>query len=218
MANVFLLITGVAITSPLLAGPLSFGVEGGADFSNVDKAVTLNTLLASQGFQTTGFTSIAGFTGGAFGEWQFQSSFSLRAEVFYSMKGTQIKTISPLGYSQEVANWDYLEIPVVIRYQLPLDWGIKPSLFVGASYGTLLQAQQTTTSNSLPTIVNNSSSGFNPSDFNFVGGIEADWEQWLLNIRYSLGLSQIYTGNENGVPYTSAHNITLTILAGYRIW
>jgi hypothetical protein len=109
---------------------------------------------------SSGYSSRVAPFFGAFAERSFTPDFSVRAELNYAAQGGKRQGLQPLQDASQfpvppgttlyasfktVAKLDYLEIPVLARYQL----GFLPGLFVnGGPYAGLLLAATTETSGS----------------------------------------------------------------------
>lgn len=108
-----LALTALALTATSAAAQkkTSVGFLGGADFTDVS-----NTDSAS-------FTSSTGFAGGFFVAIPVAKSLMVEPELFYANKGGGIED------SKASLNLNYIEIPVLLRYEFSQDGG--PFAYVG---------------------------------------------------------------------------------------
>lgn len=98
-----------------------FGLKAGVNISNLN------------GSDAGDLDSRTGFLGGAFFAYDFNDMFSIQPEAFYSMKGAK-QTVTILGETiTGTYKLDYIEIPVLIKLNIPLKGGstVKPSIFAG---------------------------------------------------------------------------------------
>lgn len=167
------------------AQTFDLGLEAGANFSSfIGSDVTSYAGAAS--------SNKMGFVGGGFLSLNFGSSFAIRPEILYEQKGTAIQGTST------TAELDYIEIPVLLKLSLgsPV---VNPGILLGPSFSFNTVA---TVSNG--GTINNVSS----SDIGIMGGIEIDFDKFLVSGRYELGLQNIQQN-------VNVQNGTFTALVGY---
>jgi hypothetical protein len=163
---VFFLFSGLA-TMPVAAQNFNFGVEAGANASN----------LIGSGMTAISpslLTSKLGFVGGAYLCLNFGSSFAIRPEVLYEQKGQSFNGTSSTD------ELDYIEVPVLLKFSLGTP-GINPGILLGPAFSWNMLAQEAGT-----TISN-----LNTSDIGIIGGLEVDIDKFLISGRYELGLQDI---------------------------
>lgn len=94
-----------------------FGLKSGLNISSIhgDDAGDLDSKL--------------GFTAGFLLSYQTKSIFILQPEISYTMKGAT-KKIGPVSFTLA---YDYVEIPILFKFAIPLDDSpnLKPSVFAG---------------------------------------------------------------------------------------
>ncbi len=113
------------LQASLMDGNAGAGLKAGLNFARF-------TGEDSQGAETRTAFMVGGFLNLAFDEY-----VSLRPEVYYSQKGTDISDDSLSG-SYEL---NYIEIPVLLVYNIPTKaTGIAPYIFTGPSVGINLSA------------------------------------------------------------------------------
>lgn len=101
---------------PVFGQSLGLGVEGGANFANLN-GKDVNSYVASR----------LGFVGGGFLHWGLTQALSLQPEVLYAQKGAKTSDGS-LSYQL-----DYVEIPVLLEISLGLPV-IGPGILIGPSF------------------------------------------------------------------------------------
>ncbi len=147
--------------------PVQFGLEAGANFSNI-----IGSDVSSL---ATDNTNRLGFIGGGYLSLNLSPSFAIRPEVLYEQKGV---AISGTSNSDEL---DYIEVPVLLKIGLgtPI---ISPNILIGPSFSwnTLAKASD-----------GSSISGITQSDIGLVGGVEIDIDKFNISGRYELGLENI---------------------------
>ena len=179
-----------ALTVAVLAGSASaqtfnLGLEAGANFSNFIGGDTSSYLSGAS-------NNRLGFVGGGFLSLNFGTSFSIRPEILYEQKGTAVQGTTT------TAELDYIEIPVLVKLSLGTPV-INPAILLGPSFNWNT-ASSVSTGGSL--------SNVNSSDIGIMGGLEFDFDKFLISGRYELGLQNIQQN-------VNVQNGTITLLAGY---
>jgi hypothetical protein len=124
----------IAVFSTILfsfAEGVSFGIKAGMNIANF------------HGDHAIGFDSKIGYSGGGFFTIGLNNAFAIQPEVLYTQKGARYEIIRPQGYLVEgTVIYDYLEIPVLFKYMLPVKSGVKPNLFVGPYFAVNVNAKE----------------------------------------------------------------------------
>ncbi len=177
---VFALIVLLAGTSQAQVG---FGLTGGVNFANVGGADVSYSPK-----------SLTGFAGGVYLDLGVPFLISVQPEVLYSMKGYKTdQSITFLGSTfavKSTVNLNYVEIPVLIKYSLPVPV-LKPTLFVGPSMGILLNAKAKVEITGQPaqdTTITSSTTG---TDWGVVFGASAHLAIVTVSARYTMGLTTL---------------------------
>lgn len=184
LKNLFLglaLLTLAAGTA--FAQSFNLGIEAGANASNL-----VGSDVSKVG---SSLSSKLGFVGGGFLCLNFGNSFGIRPEVLYEQKGTAFSG------STSTTELDYIEIPVLLKFGLGTPM-FNPAILLGPAFSWNMLAQSGGTN----------LSGINSSDIGLIGGVELDFDKFLVSGRYELGLQNVQNG-------TNAQNGTLTFLVGY---
>src|SRR6185312_11589633 len=101
------LLAGLSLATAASAQSLQFGVKAGANFSNVN----------GDGLQGTSTSSLVGINGGVYLGLGFTDNLSLQPELVYSMQGFK-EPDGNGGTATQTEN--YLNIPVLLKYKLPV--------------------------------------------------------------------------------------------------
>ncbi len=173
--GIVLLLTGIGISN-LYAQKFIGGISAGLASSQID----------GDGYM--GFNK-AGITGGGFVNSTFKSEWAWQFELLYVEKGS-IKPIHPGkgDYSYRKIALRYIEIPLLIKYHLPLSFKdslgkIKVNIipFAGLSFGRLFYTREGDEYGDILIL-----GPFHKNEYAFQGGIEyALTRKFSLNIRYS---------------------------------
>lgn len=115
--------------APLFAEGILFGVKGGLNMTDVtgDDAPEASMKM--------------GFGGGIFFNYAFTELFAVQVEGLYMMKGaTEDVTEEDLTFE---ASWNinYIEIPLLLKVNIPTEGKIKPAIFAGPTFGFLMSAE-----------------------------------------------------------------------------
>lgn len=208
------LVFSLGFTAPLFAGPVGLGIRGGGVLSSV------TGLPSYASYLHTDF--VPGFGAGAFLEFGLNDFLSLQPEAGYIRKGfseniSGIYVIDPYGNIVGSADgtytlhFDYLEFPLLVKAHKSLGPGVSGSLCMGPSLGILLGASEDYSSSSFGS-GSAPVTGFSSTDFSWMFGAGIELGQFLLDLRYDLGL----TGIEPNFSL-SPKNSALSLQVGYRI-
>ena len=204
-----LLIANAAMAVPGVPGP-SFGVKAGLNFASLDKLEAIDTTdeLESEAKRA--------FIGGAYMNFPL-GAFKLQVEGLYSVKGSKGYVTSGLGtnrMSWEVRT-DYLEIPVLLRFDLPTPV-LKPYVFGGVSYGILLKAEQRDgrTSDGWFDIKDD----LKPSDWSMTVGAGAELFGLLVEGRYTRGLTDSVDETNANSVVSEASNEIYSVMVGLALF
>ena len=176
-----LLMAGVLTTAN---AQIQFGLKAGANLANVN------------GSGVTGNKTLVNFNGGALVRIKLAAGFSLQPEVVYSGQGA--KTTNSSDGSTETVHQNYVNVPVMLQYSLPLGLFFE----TGPQLGFLTTAKISDNGQSADI-----KSSYKSTDFSWALGAGFLTPVHLgFDLRYNLGLSNIssaasgYTGSiKNGV-------------------
>ena len=208
--TVGLLTAGAALAVPGVPGP-GFGVKAGLNFASLDKLESIDTSdeLESEARRA--------FIGGAYVNIPM-GAFKLQVEGLYSIKGSKGYVTSGLG-TNRMSSWevrtDYLEIPVLLRLDLPTPV-LTPYVFGGVSYGILLKAEQR--DGRTPDGWFDIKDDLKSSDWSMTVGAGAELFGLLVEGRYTRGLTD--SVNDTGVNsvVSEASNEIYSVMVGLALF
>lgn len=183
---------------------MSVGIQGGVNFSNVDfKANTL----------TFSFDRRTGGVGGLFFADDFNKNMGLQVDVLFSQKGT--KATMPFEPGALEIRVDYLEIPVLLRVNVPnANGSVVFRVFGGPSFAAKLRDQQLFDGDELPA---DEKADLKSYDIGFtVGGALELGKRFVVDGRYTFGLVNIDDDPEDLAEDVSIKSKTFTVMVGLR--
>jgi opacity protein-like surface antigen len=123
--------------------------------------------------------SRVGFTGGAFLTYSLNRQFAVQPEILYVAKGAEKGLFIFTFY------WDinYLEVPVLLKYDLVPDGSVHPNLFAGPALDILLSSKIGVLDESLDV-----ADGMKSMDISLILGGGIDYRRVTFDFRYELGL------------------------------
>ncbi len=176
---------------------LKFGVTAGLNFANI-----------SGNDVPPGASTKTGLVIGGLMMYNFSPMFGLQPEILYSMKGSSGAT---QGASYTITA-NYIEIPVLLKYYIPLAPGapVSANIYAGPDFAFNVAASQDVTFNSQTTTTDlkSNTKGFD-FDLAFGGGVGFNLGASTLGVelRYSLGTGTVATDG------TDIKNNVLALLA-----
>jgi hypothetical protein len=115
----------VLLVAPLSAKGMMFGIKGGlseAKFNGSD--------VGDNSYK-------AGFVGGAFMNYELTDIFSIQPEVLFAMKGAKFDSAG-VSFKDKL---NYIEVPILLKANLPVSGSIKPSIYAGPAFDFRLSAK-----------------------------------------------------------------------------
>lgn len=200
--TVALMVAAVVLlaVSPLFAKGIMVGVKAGVNLANLTGSDVENTSI------------LTGMAGGAFLCYNITDIFAVQPEILFSMKGAKEDSA---GTS---IKWkaNYIEIPILLKANLPTEGKIKPSLYAGPGFGILVSSKQTDgTEMDVKDFTKSSNIGI-------IAGAAVAYEMGnaalSLDARYEVGLQTIAKTNADDTgdaPEVKTSDIT--IMVGYGI-
>lgn len=160
------------------------------------------------------------FMGGAFLTYSFSPQLAIQPEIYYVSKGAG-KDLFLFD-----AHWaiDYLEVPVLLKFDLMPKGPAHPNLFAGPALGVMLSSEIAALDESIDV-----TDGMKTIDYSLVFGGGVEYKRFVFDVRYTLGLANVIdadkvndlTGEEpddyfyiEGDP--SVKNNTIAILIGVK--
>jgi hypothetical protein len=198
------LLAGAA--SPALAQERHVGLKAGANFS----------ALEFEGEAATEYTDRKfGFIGGGFAVFPVSGPLAVQIEALFSQKGAEqsldeVEVVLTLEL-------DYLDFPVLARFNAPASGTMRLHVFAGPSFGYRMGARSKVSSNQFDFAegeIVNIEEDVRRFDIGLVAGAGADiGRRLVVDARYAWGLTNAAKDNAEGVALK--HRV-LSIMAGVR--
>jgi hypothetical protein len=208
----------LAIAFPLLAQAqmggqgidVKPGVRGGVSFMTLD-------VDDSPGDADPDPDRRTGLMIGGFALLEFAGPFALQPELMYIQKGASLETTVDETTITSTTRLDYVEIPVLAKFQLPASAPVSPSLFAGPTLGFNVAAETEveTEVEGGESETNDVSDQVSGTDFGIAlgGGVDIGLTTGtlMIDVRYALGLTNVDDTDED----TSINNQGFMITAGF---
>jgi len=221
MKKILSMLFVLALSAPVFAQSVKFGIKAG-----------LNESTAELGQTSSKISNLSGLNAGAFAEFEF-GKVSLQPGLNFTQKGFNSKTSIIVPYPQGPTNGSfnatgrirlsYLQLPVNVLYNIAVNPG-KIFLGGGPYYGYALSGNNknnvtsvspdgTSTSSQNAKIVFGGESGESRSDFglNALAGFKFK-KGLLFSVNYEYGLTNVYKSQ----PATTDKNRVLGLSVGYQ--
>ncbi len=215
----FVLLAFAAVTVSAQPG-IELGIKGGLGMASLsDENVGFVSLIRSADFpvdyrDTYEAKSLSGFQIGGFATFNLSSSFALQPEFIYCKKGGKVQgdgILSDMGTTSTYAvdeqiELTYLEIPILVKFKIPTQGKLQPTIFAGPALALNLSAKSdfeltiirddggpidSETLGGKADISNNKS-----TDIGLVFGgdlkLKAGSANFVLDVRYTLGTSKLF--------------------------
>jgi hypothetical protein len=130
----------IFLSNTLLA---DVGIKGGIGFFNLTNTNYLYGVISGPDLYAPDPKNIMSFQLGAFFSFDISKYFAFQPEIYYVMRGTRTSTFIDTSGKEykEKLRVDYIDIPVLLKYKIPLGKMIKPILFIGPYLGFRLNAR-----------------------------------------------------------------------------
>ncbi len=162
-----------------------------------------------------------GFAVGGFLTYSLNNRWAIQPELLYSQKGVKYEqeVLGVPGVTfTNITNLTYLDIPILVKANIPMDGSFKPSVFLGPALGILLSAEQEIDfgGGKVAIDVKQFMSGI---DFGLVFGagatIPVAGGKVTFDIRYGLGLTTIDKQQAGETEAADTKNAVISVLVGY---
>ena len=175
---------------------MSFGITGGVSMGNWYGSDADFGTGASKKTRT-------GFAGGVFVNFALGSTFACQPQILYVQKGVKYVVI---GSTMEV-EIDYLELPVLFKWEPEMKGNMQPTIFAGPHLGLLLSAK----AGGIDVTNQIKSTDFGVT-FGAGIGTKMSSGELFLDVRFDLGMSRI---GENS-PEVDIKNTAFLVAVGYK--
>lgn len=192
MRKIFKVMVGLAalaflfsLTVATAQAGINFGVKGGISLANIS---SVPETFAGYKWETK-----RGLAGGAFLEIGLPGPFSLQPEVLYVQKGAKISVAEGEVVGTFKANLDYIEIPLLLKFNLFSGGLTVPSIYAGPFYGFNTKAEFVFSSPGYPDQKEDIKDDIKDSEYGLTFGLGLTQKLGIVKItldaRYDLGLS-----------------------------
>lgn len=160
-----------------------------------------------------------GFTGGLYGDYGFYSienvvDFSVQPGVYFAMKGYRSEITSP-GAADMTANFNYVEVPVLVKATIPLQMAVKPYLLVGPSVGYVVTNEVEMDPAAYQAVGDAVSDSIQSLDYGVVFGAGVDLDMGIaVDARFNLGLANI----TDLASYEYMRNRSVSLMVSYNLF
>lgn len=197
----FLLGISLLVLLPLNAARSQFGVKGGLavsgfQLSQNSSSSTGNDYRPFLGYEVEWIQEgdaakpDLGLQLGVFYVKSISKYFAVQSELFYSQRGLEFyqTELYNSSYSLEV---DYVEVPLLLKFKMPLNWRVKPGLLTGPYAAFKLRANRTLRIREEQNTKHVAS--VKDLDYGLVFAIDSEFSAWsrqlLFEIRFNWGLA-----------------------------
>jgi hypothetical protein len=181
--SAFILCAILLAPASVFAQATTFGVQGGINVANVSFSGGDPDEI------TPDFTSKTRGVFGGFVARDFNAKAGLQVDFLYSQKGTKATATDGINTFVFEATVDYIEIPVLIRGNIPGSGSVKARVFGGPSFAFKVTDDSKTTFNGIE--VEDDGNEIKGNDFGFVIGGAVQFGQFFVDARYNWGLVNI---------------------------
>lgn len=183
-----------------------FGFKGGINFSNI------------YGSDVGDTKSKTGFIAGFFYEIYRTKQFSIQPELLFSMKGWKFEnSLDSVGSYTYWAKLNYIEIPILGKFNINTTSNIKPIIYFGPCLGFNVSSTYRVEVDEYGDNSTDTGSMENMSVFEFslTPGVMLELNnQFIFDFRYSIGLIDIYEVDESFDP---VKNSVISFMLGMKL-
>lgn len=176
--------------------------------------LNITTMKTSSNSTSSESKSLTGLKAGAFVELQFNKVVSLEPGIFYSRKGGEYQLFG----ATTTTTLDYVEVPVNLKFSLPLGIGGRPFVYAGPYFAYGVSGERTVSSSlgSLSSDVNfgSGSAQTNPLDIGAQVGIGYQLPVIGLYARAQYGMG--FTNLSNASNTTTTNNSNFAVSVGWQ--
>jgi hypothetical protein len=203
MRKLFLLsafLVGFVAAPTFAQMPFTLGVKGGLNLANVtgdDVSDDAEMLI--------------GFHAGAYAQFDL-AVLTIQPELLYTMKGSQEEgTMMGVDYSG-TSTLNYLEIPVLVKYNVLPTPMMKASVYAGPSLAFLLSANHEQEVNG-ETTDTDIADDLTSTDFGLNVGASVELSKLMIDVRYNMGLASV---DDSGAD-ADYKNSVIMLSVGYAL-
>ena len=183
--------------------------------ANAQNEVGQLTLMPKAGINISTITgdiegkkSKVGLVAGIEAEYGITEKFGLQFGLLYSMEGYKGKGIAVTGQGQQIGayiadakfNFDYLNIPILAQYYVVKGLAVKAGILPAFNVRHKASVDGNTTN----------IEGVKSFNFSIPVGLSYEYQNFVLDARYNIGVTKIYKEADQG------RNSTFAITLGYK--
>jgi len=219
--SVWCLLVFFLLHTTLLA---QFGIKGGLvvsalQSSSEDYSAVLGYEVAWLQHGTS--NPVFGLQLGAFYTYKISDEFRFQPEIYFAQRGYRFDQ-TPLYNINYSLHLNYLELPLIIEYYLPLGWSFHPAITAGTYSSIKLSSNKTIT---LPNEeINGDVSSVSNFDYGIVFGIATEFTAWngdiVFDLRLNWGFANVLSPPDHFISLSddpgTVKTRAITLLTGYR--
>ena len=152
-----------------------------------------------------------GFFGGGYIGYGFNPMFDIQGELLFCMKGAKSEPNDSTTYTSSL---NYIDIPVLLKFNFPTV-GFGTSIYGGIDMGILITAETEVDEGGNKTTTD-IKDDLNSIDFGAVIGADLDYNNVILDVRYTIGLTNVMK-EVSGVQVDSKNQV-ISFGLGYRFF
>ncbi len=199
VAGILAVLTIIMFSSTPVRGVVpmpSIGVKAGLNSSKLE-------------VQGGGTSSRTGFVGGGYAKLPLES-LTIQFEALYSQKGFRKGTFE--GITDWEVKYDFLDFPVMLNLDIPMEGSVHPFFFAGFAFGIRLNATEKHSDTHGEWVdIDDKMKG---SNWGIVFGGGVQFHNFNLDVRYNHGLT-----NLNKEEFRAdVKDRTFSFMVGYAIW
>ena len=164
---------------------------------------------------------VLGLQLGVFYTLKLSDAFNFQPEFYYSQRGYQFDhtTLYNSNYS---LNINYVELPVLFEYKLPVDWGFKPGIIAGPYAALKISSDKQI--QLVDEEITGAVSIVNNFDYGLVFALGAEFNVWngqiILDLRINWGFSNVMNQPDESISLSDNPGTVKTravmLMTGYR--
>ncbi len=195
-ASAILLLAGVSTASAQSVVPhTQWGVLAGANFANLS------------GSDANGAKTRTAFVGGLSADITLGSNFGVEIDGLYSQQGAKLS----MEGGDVVLHLDYVQVPVLLRYDFPTHAPVAPFITLGPSVGFRVKCELTQGSNnaSCTEFAGENAKSVDVSGVVGAGlGFKVGKEELSVQARYGMGFTKVFSSSDS-------KNKVFSVMAGF---
>ncbi len=171
----------------LQAQDTRFGLKGGLTFYKISGELSVDFMGFSE-TETFDSGTRMGFHGGIFMEKPLNEFLSIQPEINFVQKGgSESDSDDLVDFSDEDVTLSYIDVPLLLKVNIPLDGNVSPFLTAGGYIGYLLDAKA-----EFGDVTEDISDEVKDISYGLLFGVGANFGNFFVEARYDYGLSNIF--------------------------